>query len=309
MSLWDDIYYDDFFDLIQVKDIHPLLYKDIGTQDKTYVFNSKVFISTFDNVWNIGIYPHYIPMTSFDINKFYSMCYAVHNKYHNAVELTHHGIKVYTHALRGEEKEAAATIISNLYHPGKDNQQWRRFTSVRDYINFIFGGDVLTLPVSIIPYYIDEKKGTAGLKSVYGKILMGEKESLSPIYVTQVPYVNFPDARKFFNEEEIDKLNNTDNVWIDNNGINVYVPQGDSSLSIAHAIRKVTSLRWIHFSDRYTIVPYEEKVDEVYTADVEKELCFSAVTQGMLNPEKYVKQYNSGVDYTSSISLTKGAFR
>lgn len=308
MSLWNKIYHDDIFDLIQVEDIHPLLHQEIGTQDSTYVFNSKVFISTLDSTWSIGIYPYYIPMTSFDINKFYAMCHAMHSKYPNAVELNHHGIKVYTHALRGQEKEAAATIISHLYHPDKENKQWKRFTSLRDYINFVFGGGVLTLPASIMPYYINEKEGTVGLKSVYGRILMGEEESLSPIYVSQVPYVNFPDAKKLLTEREIEKLQNKENVWIDNKGINIYVPQGDNSLSIAYAIRKVTSLRWIHFYDRYTIIPYEDKVEDVYRADVEKELRFSAITQGTLDPAKYVKQYSSGIDYTSSVSLTKGVF-
>lgn len=309
MSAWETLYYKDVFSLVKIEDIHPLLHQKIGDQEENYVLNSTTFISATENMWFLEMYPHYIPMTTFDIHKFYSMCYMMYKNYPYATHLTHHGIKVDSKALGDKEKEAIVSILTTLYHPSEDNQHWKKFSLIRDDINFVFGGRILTDYASVMPYYVDRSQGKVGLRSPYGRMLMGEEEVLKPIYVTQVPYVLFPDCIEMFSDEELETLDNTEDVWVNDKGVHVYVPYGDSSTSVAQSIRKVVSLRWISVRERYTTIPYEDKVGGDYRIDVHPAMRFSPLRYMDLLPEKYVKQYSSGIDYTAATTLTKGAFR
>lgn len=308
-NIWEKIYCDDMFDMIKVVDLHADIKQPEGTRNSTYVYNAKFFIAATDEMWKISIYPHFVPMNSFDINRFYSMCYWLRSDYTDSTTLNHNGAVIDVSMIHGREKEVAAHILATLYHPSGDNQWWRRFVTMRDYINFVVGGEVLTYQASIIPYYINEEEGSIGLSTPYGKVLLGGNEHISPIYVKTVPFVTFPEAKDKLNDDELRSLEATEDVWIDNEGINVYVPQGNSALSVAKSIRKVTSTRWIPFRDRYNIVSYEEKMDEIHTADIPKEMRFSPVNESVLQPQRYARPYSSGIDYTSSASLTKGAFR
>lgn len=308
-NIWETIYQGDTFDMIRVVDVHTNITQPEGTQDSTFVYNAKFFIAATDTTWTISIYPHFVPMNAFDINRFYAMCDSVHRHYSASVTLTHHGIVVDAASLGETQREVAAHILATLYHPHHENQWWKRFSAMRDYINFIIGGEILTYQASITPYYIDEHEGLIGLSSPYGNVLLGGNRHISPIYVKTVPYVTFPDAKHHFTEEEIARAEATEDVWIDNEGINVYVPQGDSALSVARAIKKVTSMRWIPFRDRYTIIAYEDKMDTIHVADVDSEMRFSPINERTLQPQRYVRPYNNGVDYTTSVALTKGAYR
>lgn len=308
-SIWEEIYQNDTFDMIRVVDVHPSINQPEGTQESTFVYNAKFFIAVTDTTWTISIYPHFVPMNAFDINRFYAMCDGIRRRYIQSTTLTHHGIVVDAASLGEKQREVAAHILTTLYHPRHDNQWWKRFSAMRDYINFIIGGEVLTYQSSITPYYINEKEGSIGLSSPYGNVLLGGDRHISPIYVKTVPYVTFPDAKKHFTEEEIKTVETTEDVWVDNEGVNVYVPQGDSALSVARAIKKVTSLRWIPFGHRYTIVPYEDKMDDVYVADVDSQMRFSPINDRVLQPQRYARPYNNGVDYTTSVALTKGVYR
>lgn len=308
MNIWEKIYQKDYLNFVKISSLHPLFQLPEGTQD-TYLYNSRYYISVSDSFWHIWTNPEYVPLSAFDINKFYSLRYYLCDKHSSATYPDTYQISIQVDNLSGDLKEIASHILANLYHPHPDNHYWRKFITLRDYTNFVFGGEILSHRSGTTPYYINRDTGQVGLASVYGPILFGDKEHISPIYVSKVPYLSFPHARDIFRDDEIAALEHTSDVWVDKHGVYVYVPQGDSALSIARAAHKVTSLRYLYREQRHTTVPYEDKVGTPYQADVAKEMRSVYLQHRMIQPQRYIQPYSSGMDYTSAIATTKGVFR
>lgn len=307
-----DIYRKDFLDVVRVENINPRIPQPKGTQNSTYFYFRKYYISVDEDMWYVWICPEFMGLSAFEINRFYSLCWYIEHFY---PELSSHNfpyrVSIDTSRLNEEEKKSlAANIFTTLYHPAEDNQHWKKFNSMRDYTRFVFGGEILTNETSTTVFYLDDSRRNIGFGSVYGPVLLGDSPVVRPIYVSTLPSVSFPQALQHFSDDELFTLSQKDDVWIDDKGVHVYVPQGDSDLSVAKAIRKVTSMRFITRKDRHDVISYPDKIGgEPYRAQVEKEMRFSTTRYTHLMPERYVQPYNSGMDYQSAITATKGVFR
>lgn len=306
-SIWDDIYLRDTMNVVKVFNLHENLMPTQGTHYDAYVYSQKYIVYDFGDFWEVSIFPRYIPMSSFDINKFQALCWQWFHTYPQYVEPTQHGVII--RSVHDNARGMIAHMVSTLHHPSNDNQWWKRFNVLRSHIALALGGEMLHSSAAVMPFFIDENKGSVGISTPYGEVLFAGKRDITPVYVSTVSHVSFPQSHLFFTDDENDYFNSTNGIWVDKDGVNVYVHDSTSALSIAQSIKKVVGLRIIPVEERYDVVPYHDKVAHPHVADISREMRFSPVYDKMLLPERYIHPYSSGIDYSSAVSLTQGVYR
>lgn len=118
-------------------------------------------------------------------------------------------------------------------------------------------------------YYIPGSGGHVGMKTMYGDVTFYGKNSMYYPAFLGIPTVEFPDIYQYTTSEELNSLDKSHNMYVDNGTLHVVVEDKNSIHSVMDSIYRVTARKYVQgYRDvyntdgiKYNVLPEEDSYD------------------------------------------------
>lgn len=265
----------------------PLLGYTVDTDADFYVYDRVVLFAVYDDHWEASLRPDVINITRGMWARFLASSWEMRSDF--TVETTKGTLTV-----RSNDVRSIAIFLTLLTNP-PNNRIYKDYVLAEDIVDNTVGWT--TPSFGVYPWIVCRDRKTAGLCCYYGRILVNDREEITPIEIPGVDSISFPDAPTILTPEEISTLTQRNNFWVDEkNAIRCIPGNKHSIVSVFSSIRLLLSLRSVAKEELWNIqddLPGASSYSQPWE-NTRRMMFYGRLPETFFNTGGFLNVYNGG---------------